>query len=265
MRIAGLGSIDVSAIAQAAANHQVHANAMTGEGYDPPAQFTFAGKPDQTAGWEYLHDDIAQQMASLLGATLVKRKPSNYPGTVPLANFLALPGGIELSAGSLAQEFTASPSIYGLDTECGYERIFANDIPDAVMSAKCQAQFNSSQQAQATQAVAAPSSAGQNGHVASQTVNYRNGQLYFGDTPDTTNSTNGTVSTAGTAATTTAPPSGQQVTTSTPGASVGSSSGSSGTSASSTSTSTSASSLGSLPWWVYAGVGVAALFMFKKD
>lgn len=263
----GLGSIDLSAIGQAAENHQVRANPgsfavngfAAGEGYDPPAEFTFAGHPDQTTGYEYLHDDVAQQIASLIGATVVKHQPSNYPGKVPDANFLALPNGQDISAGVLATIFSTSPAIVGFDTECGYESMFKNSIPDSVLSDKCQAQFNASQSAQSGQATFdSTQGTGQ--------VNYRNGQMYFGD--NLANAVAGTETTATGQTVSTTPPSGQQVTTTTPGANVGSTSATTGSTSATTDATTSAStafSLSSLPWWAYLGAAGALFFMMKKD
>ncbi len=208
---------DLSALANAMANNEIHANIYTGQGYLPPQEWksSFSNTPTIGPIMYYAADDIAQQIAGLLpGASVIKKPPTNFAGSIPDANFIQI-GGQAINAGDIASMAapTYNPQISGLTRECGYEHSLATTIPGVPISAECQAQISGSSLVGQIDATNAPNNLG---GAANTQFNYQNGQLQWG-THAIDSSTGAPILTTPSVTPAT------QVASSTPGASVGAS------------------------------------------
>lgn len=187
--MAGVG-IDIGPLAQAMVNGQIRANLATGEGYKSAQTFQDIYGPNVAAIQYYLEDDVSQQIASLLGGSVVKRKPANYYGKTPDANFISLPGGTEINAGDIASVANVHNAIWGLDDVCAKQQLLSYLIPNAQVTASCAAQQQASNPAQQAQNIADQSNfKGQ--------FTYQDGKLYWGSKLVDQNNKGNSVSTPG--------------------------------------------------------------------
>ena len=143
--LSSLSGVDVSALAQAMANHQIQPSYISGNFWYPG--YMTPGTKDPLPDQKFATDATAQQIAGLLGGSVVKDVPNLaqvtpgqiWQGTgVPNANYIELPDGTRVNAGDIAAVSQLSPSIYGLSTLCGYEQILTMTIPGAELGSGCQ-------------------------------------------------------------------------------------------------------------------------------
>lgn len=138
------GGVDVTALANAINSGSIAADWIQGQTFNAG----YASTPQLIPAGFYVGDGTAQQIASLLGGSVVKRVPESLQGTgIPLANFISLPTG-EVNAASIVQLVGTSVSIWGLDNTCGRSMQLTQIVPGGVMGTTCQAQLAASQPAQ---------------------------------------------------------------------------------------------------------------------
>lgn len=144
----GLGSTDVSDLAYAIATHQIHPQFISGMKWYPA--YLPPGTADYLPENLFLDDATSQQIAGLLGGSVVKGVPDraqptmgnevwqNAPGSpLPMANFIQLPDGTTVNAAALASVAGLSISVPNMSVLCGTEYILSNTIPGGVMGSDC--------------------------------------------------------------------------------------------------------------------------------
>jgi hypothetical protein len=136
----GLGSVDVSAIAQAQASGQISPSFLPVQYFQPG--YMAPGQLSAMPQYLYATQGFAQQIAGLLGGSVVSAPPpGNYQGTqIPNAYWVQLPDGSMVLPGNLFQPGT----VLNFESECIAENYFAQSIPGGVESLACQGGASSS-------------------------------------------------------------------------------------------------------------------------
>lgn len=131
----GGGGISLNALATAANAGQIRPIYILGNTFNAGYSHT-----PQTIPADYYVDDVtAQQIAGLLGATVVKLPlpELNYDGTgIPPANYIQFGGGNVVNAAYIANACTGSISA-GSSQLCGREQMLSYIIPGSVLDDSC--------------------------------------------------------------------------------------------------------------------------------
>lgn len=252
----GFGQIDIGPLAQAQFSGQLNPAYLPPQSFQP--SYLPAGQLSTLPVYDYATDSFAQQIAGLLGGSVVQAQPpGNVNGTgIPNANWVSVDGQMVLP-GNLFPPGV----ILDFPDECSAERNLVASIPGAQLSATCAAGGSGMTPTQLaiSQGAAAPVLPNGISTVVGYTPSPVASPSAVTPAPVVAPISSPARGTNTGNTQTAVPPSGSQVISGTPGSNVSSSTGALSTSGD---TVVDGFDLSTIPWYVWAAGGVALYLAF---